>query len=911
MSLMQFRGGQQLPDGVHLDDLLMWSFDVGPRSVLTRGFELEVPDLASLGTPALNAWHHGWRGFLGAHAPDMRGQLHYFLTSDYRGELDDFEDRKADSASQWGSCVCEERVRRYRDRQSAGQLRRERTLWFAGKPAGGAVPGGGFHSRTELQEFVATTGASLTERVRSMAQHLPPGSDLRPLEAFEHHREMRRYFQPDLAPETLDDPHSFNPLESILHNALGGGAVSVQLPEGECALRIGGWVHAVAILTGWPETFGPGIVLPLLRSGMRNLRITQVFEPRDPEPEKAKLKKDLERFTNAGNKVSANNASQRLEELQGGRVTPFGCMTILTTWGASIEETRRQLSRLKVTIGTLPGARYYVPDEPSQALEVWKATLPGYFGGAREWQLPEISDRLAGVVCAANGYTGALKQADALYDTDAGGIAGVALHRGSPPQPQHGFVIGTTGAGKSIFLSDLIAQVAPGLGFCAIVDNGMSHATLAHVHHTRAIHIFAGSDVTLNPFDCGHLPLSDDVLSTARQLLMLMLGKDVPRHVGPTLDVYIRQAFEDLVSNRWREFEEERLQDAALAQLVETYRHEARLPAGTTFLDAFCEVLELRRTVPDQFETLWSHHAGDPQRLEAWLDDPRNRAIARDVACARLKEMPTLSVLVDMLAFMPLPKVDPALAKEIALELEPWRAGGRYGGLFDGQSSLSLGRAENQRLHFLHFELGRIPKEQQELRRITIFLLSATIRRLVMTLPRGMRKVVLVEELAPLFDLPEGAEWVGELTATMRKYLCAFLGAFQSPRQLGEAMKVAAIKDNIRQYFLLRQATPEIAQIVADSIGLSDTAREELTSFPTPEHMSDGDRSGYVLHVQTGSGRVESGVLRVRVSEEVLWVAESSGDTFDKRERLLAAYDDPIEGVLSEVFRVRMQTATP
>jgi type IV secretory pathway VirB4 component len=42
--------------------------------------------------------------------------------------------------------------------------------------------------------------------------------------------------------------------------------------------------------------------------------------------------------------------------------------------------------------------------------------------------------------------------------------------------PQHGVLFGMTGAGKSVIIADLLAQIGHRFGFRLIVEEGLSHA---------------------------------------------------------------------------------------------------------------------------------------------------------------------------------------------------------------------------------------------------------------------------------------------------------------------------------------------------------------------------------------------------------------------------------------------------
>jgi DNA repair ATPase RecN len=53
--------------------------------------------------------------------------------------------------------------------------------------------------------------------------------------------------------------------------------------------------------------------------------------------------------------------------------------------------------------------------------------------------------------------------------------------------PQHGVLFGMTGAGKSVIVADLLAQIGHRFGFRLIVEEGLSHAVLTQTQGCEPI----------------------------------------------------------------------------------------------------------------------------------------------------------------------------------------------------------------------------------------------------------------------------------------------------------------------------------------------------------------------------------------------------------------------------------------
>lgn len=82
--------------------------------------------------------------------------------------------------------------------------------------------------------------------------------------------------------------------------------------------------------------------------------------------------------------------------------------------------------------------------------------------------------------------------------------------------------------------------------------------------------------------------------------------------------------------------------------------------------------------------------------------------------------------------------------------LLPWCCDGNYGCLFDGTSNLSLTGK------IARFELGYIPESAKELKAAASFLSTHHARKRIMTLPRGIRKRKVYEEVVRFRDISGG-----------------------------------------------------------------------------------------------------------------------------------------------------------
>jgi type IV secretion system protein TrbE len=82
-------------------------------------------------------------------------------------------------------------------------------------------------------------------------------------------------------------------------------------------------------------------------------------------------------------------------------------------------------------------------------------------------------------------FTGHLEGAEAIYNGARGNLVGVRARLGNTPQ--HGVLFGMTGAGKSVIIADLLAQIGHRFGFRLIVEEGLSHAVLTQTQRCQPV----------------------------------------------------------------------------------------------------------------------------------------------------------------------------------------------------------------------------------------------------------------------------------------------------------------------------------------------------------------------------------------------------------------------------------------
>ena len=241
------------------------------------------------------------------------------------------------------------------------------------------------------------------------------------------------------------------------------------------------------------------------------------------------------------------------------------------------------------------------------------------------------------------------------------------------------------------------------------------------------------------------------------------------------------------------------------------------------------------------------------------------------------EEYPTHRMLQELLQ---LDSGGDARLEDLATRLLPWCAGGNYGCLLDGTSNISLTGK------IAHFELGYIPEAAKLLRAVAGFLITNYTRQHIITMPRGLRKRNIYEEVARLLDIPGGDQIVKESYAQMRKFNCWNISIVQQYAQFKESRIHSAVFGNSRQFFLMRQNDLADLHDMAQDIALSDATKQTILSYPLPDQQP-AEKFAAFTYLHTDAVRPVCGTAHNVASAEMLYISGSSGGQFDERAQQL------------------------
>jgi hypothetical protein len=183
-------------------------------------------------------------------------------------------------------------------------------------------------------------------------------------------------------------------------------------------------------------------------------------------------------------------------------------------------------------------------------------------------------------------------------------------------------IFGLVGAGKSIFLTDLWAQIAHLFGYILVVEEGNSHGTTVQTAGASPIVVSPGGSTTINYFDPDGLPLTNEHLGSAVALCLQMLRENIGPNVDQArlsvLQGILTKHISLLYDSAWAEWSRLHPQEATAIEhracAIDAYLK--RMPGqGNTFLDAWASVRDdeggLLEVMPDdEVARFATHHWG-------------------------------------------------------------------------------------------------------------------------------------------------------------------------------------------------------------------------------------------------------------------------------------------------------------
>lgn len=888
---------ESAPNGYFLNDLIVFH-GLRKGCHVSKGFVLEPADLSAAAPEHLNAFQDQLALLLACLHNKLRLQVQWFCDSDYRAELLRYREQTDRATNVWTRRCRNERFARYWQAMLDRQLRRQRlVLYFSRQIDTPSLVVATAQGQRGQYEALLQQMAAEFEQLQQLLANVFPSARITPMKDADHYRHCSRFLNPSLAERFDYDPlDTFEPELSIHENCWHSEAQGLADTSG---FWMDGFYHSVLVLNRWPKLTHPGLVQRLTGLPLLDYTITANIESLSARTEIGREEKAHDRL--AGDYASEKRLSlltamekkqKKIAALMQGHTLPFNVEYIVRAWDATREGLAAKMAAIKNAINGMNGAQYLACALPTTAKKVFFQSWPGWAWGRYPHRKLYAETRyLADVLPFSATFTGHLAHAEALYEGSQRNLVGVTTFSGTGGNatPQHAVLLGMSGAGKSVTVCDLLSQTEAFYDYTVIIEEGLSYELYTRTvePNARPIILKPDGDLTINYLDTHGLPLTAEHLSSAMALVATIVGisSDEDKQLAREAQIakYLMLLYDDVFED-WSRRNSGRLMEVArhacaLARLKRTR-------PGSTSLDMFVDFRDRLRTAP-QVAGAQLVEITEEEALR-FLKEPNTRREVRNLAFAYLKpdEYPTHRMLQELLQ---LDASDPA-ANDLATRLLPWCADGNYGCLLDGPSNILLTGK------IAHFELGYIPEAAKLLRAVAGFLITNYTRQHIITMPRGLRKRNVYEEVARLLDIPGGEQIVKESYAQMRKINCWNISIVQQYSRFKESRIRSAVFGNSRQFFLMRQNDRADLDDMASDIGLTELTKHAILSYPLPDQQS-AEKFAAFTYLHSDAQNPICGTAHNVASPEMLYVSGSGGAQFDERKRQMRDSDDLIEAI--------------
>ena len=902
----------RFPEGWFERGLLWWGSSLDRRTRFSQGARLEVPDMRAADSRTLRELSAQNGLFLASLGQRGAFQVHWTIESDY-GRILDAYTGVADAGDAW--CRRSRAVRRryYDQRLGEQSLCRERVYFYLGRSCedlGSRVP----KRRIEADLYLRQVRSGFDIQWDSLRSLYTLGR-WTPFGDLEHCGHLRKFLNPSLSPTVLsregDCSLGFNPDASVRGNCLRSelNAFSLGSAGGrEDVLMLDGCYHGLFVMRALPRATRPGMLLPILAAATEGICITLNVYPLAVDAEIERLRGEIAELSLfLGDKKSLGvehdiaNRRARIESLLSSVTIPFKMLFVVRVWDRTQEGLSAKMLAVKSSLYRIEGAEFMQVTSRARAVRLFHETIPGHLGSDyRGWDIYVENRNLVDLMPISATFTGHLGEEQALYDSPAGGLVGVRL-MASDGTPQHSMIVGANGSGKSAFLIDLMSQTQCYWGYRFYQEEGLAFATLAQLGGMESLVLRESGERTLNPFDTLGLPLTGlniaSVVRTCMKLVGLSRDDDRNKRRESLIAGYVYSHFSDAADD-WKNRDEGRWHRLARRAVL-----AERMRGGhDEFIDGFTSLGDRERSDPHWVaESLEGIGEEEVMAFSTSRQGEQN-VMAMVFSELRAEEYPQFSGLVSLMRHARMPHHrGGAIADEmdfLSTELgKGKRQGGLVGPFIDGVSNLNLVGPG------LHFDTSYVADGL--LKELASFMVFDRVRQHMVTLPRSVGKVMVLDELRRILAIPGASEFVKEALAQMRKYRCVFIGAFQEASQIDELDPALTdlLLGQCKQHFLFRQNNSDQVDRIARVIGLPQAARRAVREYPLVEHQKGDQKAALLTYFCREGGTPHCGSVRVELDPHMLYVANSSGKVFEERMRAAARYPSAYEAVLGEVAR--------
>lgn len=887
------------PNGWICDGLIVWG-SIRKGGYTSKGFVLDVPSQSQSSPAIRNGLNAAIRRFLHTLDEVTRAQLCWSVDSDYKDALASYHETTGTMGNKWSQHVRKERYNRYFKAMIDGTLRRERLVLYISRPIMVDPPAtlSGDRLLRHYEQVLAEENQAYEQNLSVMRSFFDPcGCRITPMADAQHYRHLVTTINPSLAKRFGYDPlDQFVPSLSIQDNMWNGGHQG----SSRFGFFYDGYYHNLVLLKRPPQRTHRGILEFLTNLPFLDYAITVNLYPLSVKQEILRSEQSLERvrssYAASGKHRLLTSKTQKedyISALSQGDAYPFKWDFVVRVWDESEAGLLSKTRQIEAAINKMD-AQHWTTNQSSPATtrNMWCQTWPGWIWGSYTHQAHiGVDSWLADLLPFSSSFTGHLDAAEALYDGPNGSLVGVRTFINETPQLA--VVLGMTRAGKSVFMTDFLSQIAPYYDFMLLLEEGLSYGIFTEANGSKPIIVHPDGTLCINYLDTNGGPLSNLHIDMAASLVCKLVGTTPDPEKSQLrkaqVRAYINQLYDDYFA-QW--CNDHRNELPGLTRLtIAAHRHKRFLPSDSTFVEAWTELRHLLASNNDRAQTILSEIT--EAEISRWLKEPGTARTVRNCLFATFtpEQYPQHPDLHDMMQNHPLPEHDSREIADLATLLEPWNEQA----LVSGASTIRF--TQNG---IAHFELGQIPDANMHLKEIAAFLIANYARQHIITIPRSKRKLVLFEECARTLNIPGGQELVSEFYAQLSKFSTEIISSVQSYAMFRDSPIRPVVMGNAAIKFLCKFADRNDLDDIATDIGLSEAAKETVLRYPRPDHLPPGKQWAGVTYHHLDAQNPVCGTMINSTSPSVAYASSSTGKDFDERQRVLRTYPNIIDGIIQE-----------
>ncbi len=843
------------PNGWFADGMLIFgSLEKGCTA--SKGFVIETPDLRGGSVGIKNEYKRKIRHLINSLGPHESMQVQWTCNNDYRHPLTKYyEDTRDHCTDDYTKAIRNERFSRYWSRMLARKLRREHLVVFVSsrmeKYSGNVKTKSGLHKFYEAQlDSLKTHFGELYNQIRSV---LGADTTILPMDDLAHYTYFKKFLNPSLT-ETFDFDYerSFDGRYSIQENCLHCDL----RPADKAALEFDGYYHSIFTVMRWPSETYPGIIHNLTSLPSLDYQITVNIKPLDVKKVIRKEEKQADRLKNEhrhkgrqSDATAIQKKEKTIDALAQGYTHPYSVTYMIRTWSKDLDTLRAKTAELKQAVSQMNGAEVYQNTLFASSKKLFFSSWPGWTGSSYTHRDEYAEDGyLADLLPFSATFTGYLNEAEAIYDGNQNNLVGISTFLDETPQ--HTVLFGISGAGKSVFMEDLLSQTAHKFAYSVIIEEGLSYERFTNNLGGTPIIIEPDSDLVINYLDTAGMPLTRLQVSSGVTLVSRMIG--VPdsqerqqvrqAQIGHYIDLLYRDQFEGWVRKNRNRIPEVRKMACA------TYLwKQKKIRTKTSFVEAFSIFKELLKSENEEALEFFDSIASET--IVKFAKNPDTSDYVKDTVFAYFEpqDYPIHSQLIELMRFGRSSYHPKAEIDELATLMSAWTATGSYGKLFDGTTNINL------RDKIAHFELGQLGDEAVELRTAAGLLITSFARQHIISLPRHLRKRIIFEEVSRFLDVPGGEKTVSEAYAQLRKFSCWTCSIVQQYERFKSSRIRSVVMGNSKQHLLMRQLDRADIHEIAKDTGLPPSVQEAIMDYPLVEQQSKGHKFSSVCYYAPGA----------------------------------------------------------